>query len=307
MTSYNSQVKKHVVTAGARRRPRRSTKTAYKHVPHCEKPPHLVARRNARERRRVETVNNAFLRLRRHVPMETRNKRLSKVKTLRYAIEYIRQLTFMINEYDKQFGSPCINFGQTVSLEVVAYHQQRDRACSVHGMREEFTSNGSWCQFGWCTRMWHHFLITAVERFYSSAKIRYLVLVLCFLSPMQQQWQQRFAPKLTFLYWDHLHDKRSNVSATLVMLIRTYKAYSSTSWHARNLGTPMTRYGNHPCLFLYWFPMQRIIKSNIEGQWILKRALKSNIVSPWRFLLLQPCLGTQYKDKSHFTEPAMII
>lgn len=41
----------------------------YKHVPHRDKPPQLVARRNARERRRVQAVNSAFSRLRRVVPI----------------------------------------------------------------------------------------------------------------------------------------------------------------------------------------------------------------------------------------------
>lgn len=79
-------------------------KSSYRHVPHCQKPPHLVARRNARERRRVQAVNNAFLKLRRHVPFENKQKRLSKVKTLRSAIEYITHLQDMILEFDsKQF------------------------------------------------------------------------------------------------------------------------------------------------------------------------------------------------------------
>lgn len=42
----------------------------YKHVPHRDKPPQLVARRNARERRRVQAVNSAFSRLRKVVPIE---------------------------------------------------------------------------------------------------------------------------------------------------------------------------------------------------------------------------------------------
>ena len=38
-------------------------KSAYRHVPHSEKPAHLVAKRNARERRRVEAVNAAFVKV----------------------------------------------------------------------------------------------------------------------------------------------------------------------------------------------------------------------------------------------------
>lgn len=58
---------------------RSGRKGSYKHVPHGEKPPHLVARRNARERRRVQAVNGAFLKLRKHIPYGNKNKRLSKV------------------------------------------------------------------------------------------------------------------------------------------------------------------------------------------------------------------------------------
>ncbi|KAJ3657387.1 hypothetical protein Zmor_009195 [Zophobas morio] len=45
-------------------------KRGYKHVPHREKPAQVVARRNARERRRVQAVNSAFARLRKVVPVE---------------------------------------------------------------------------------------------------------------------------------------------------------------------------------------------------------------------------------------------
>ncbi|CAN7939079.1 unnamed protein product, partial [Ixodes hexagonus] len=82
-----------------------SPKSAYKHVPHREKPPHLVARRNARERRRVQAVNNAFSRLRKCVPIENRAKRLSKVKTLHKAIEYIQALQELLDDADRAVSS----------------------------------------------------------------------------------------------------------------------------------------------------------------------------------------------------------
>ncbi len=83
------------------KRPHRKSKSNYKHIPHREKAPHLVAKRNARERRRVQAVNSAFLCLRRHVPHENRHKRLSKVKTLRIAIDYINYLKRMIEGKDQ--------------------------------------------------------------------------------------------------------------------------------------------------------------------------------------------------------------
>lgn len=50
-----------------------------------------VARRNERERNRVRLVNHGFNALRQHVP-QTGQKKLSKVETLRSAVEYIREL-----------------------------------------------------------------------------------------------------------------------------------------------------------------------------------------------------------------------
>ncbi|EDW82169.2 uncharacterized protein Dwil_GK25272 [Drosophila willistoni] len=66
--------------------------------------PQAVARRNARERNRVKQVNNGFAALRERIPEEVSeafeaqgagrgaSKKLSKVETLRMAVEYIRSL-----------------------------------------------------------------------------------------------------------------------------------------------------------------------------------------------------------------------
>ncbi|XP_077494260.1 achaete-scute homolog 2-like isoform X2 [Amblyomma americanum] len=95
-----------------------SPRSAYKHVPHREKPPHLVARRNARERRRVQAVNNAFCRLRKCVPVENRAKRLSKVKTLHKAIEYIQALQKLVEEADNSLTPPSAPEGMCASSTV---------------------------------------------------------------------------------------------------------------------------------------------------------------------------------------------
>ena len=71
-------------------------RTAQSRLPAKLKEPAAVARRNARERRRVKMVNDGFLRLRRHVPTDPKNKKLSKVKTLRLAIEYIHHLQHLL-------------------------------------------------------------------------------------------------------------------------------------------------------------------------------------------------------------------
>ncbi|KAG9509204.1 Achaete-scute-like 4, partial [Fragariocoptes setiger] len=90
-------------------------KSSYKHIPHSQKPAHLVAKRNARERRRVQAVNQAFVRLRKSVPIENRNKRVSKVKTLLRAIEYIRSLERVL-EGNNDNPSADDHLAYTISL-----------------------------------------------------------------------------------------------------------------------------------------------------------------------------------------------
>lgn len=54
--------------------------------------PAFIQRRNERERHRVRCVNEGYARLREHLPHELDDKRLSKVETLRAAIDYINHL-----------------------------------------------------------------------------------------------------------------------------------------------------------------------------------------------------------------------
>ncbi|KAL2088944.1 hypothetical protein ACEWY4_015843 [Coilia grayii] len=62
--------------------------------------PIAVARRNERERNRVKQVNMGFQTLRQHVPNGAANKKMSKVETLRSAVEYIRALQHLLDEHD---------------------------------------------------------------------------------------------------------------------------------------------------------------------------------------------------------------
>ncbi|XP_065079875.1 achaete-scute complex protein T3-like [Ochlerotatus camptorhynchus] len=67
-----------------------------------------VQRRNARERNRVKQVNNGFANLRQHIPPTVvtalgnggrgASKKLSKVDTLRMAVEYIRSMQKMLDD-----------------------------------------------------------------------------------------------------------------------------------------------------------------------------------------------------------------
>ena len=54
-----------------------------------------ISRRNERERRRVRNVNNGFQELRKRIPQG--EKKMSKVETLRTAVQYIKDLQDMLN------------------------------------------------------------------------------------------------------------------------------------------------------------------------------------------------------------------
>lgn len=94
-----------VLLPAARRRRSSSARSTVK-----TKEPEVVARRNARERRRVKLVNDGFLRLRKHVPTDPKNKKLSKVKTLRSAIEYIRHLQQLLSQASKNSSLQLSDF-----------------------------------------------------------------------------------------------------------------------------------------------------------------------------------------------------
>lgn len=59
-----------------------------------------VRKRNERERERVRCVNEGYARLRRHLPINDCDKRISKVETLRYAIAYINYLEKLLSDSD---------------------------------------------------------------------------------------------------------------------------------------------------------------------------------------------------------------
>lgn len=100
-----------------------------------------VQRRNARERNRVKQVNNSFARLRQHIPQSIiadltkgggrgPHKKISKVDTLRIAVEYIRRLQDLVDDLN---GGPSV--GQTVSqlqlcLDESSSHSSGSSSCS---------------------------------------------------------------------------------------------------------------------------------------------------------------------------------
>ena len=64
--------------------------------------PTAVARRNERERNRVKHINGTFSTLRKHLPSGAKNKKMSKVETLRSAIRYINHLQQILAAQDEE-------------------------------------------------------------------------------------------------------------------------------------------------------------------------------------------------------------
>ncbi|CDW59653.1 transcription factor Ash2 [Trichuris trichiura] len=63
-------------------------------------------KRNERERHRVRCVNEGYERLRNHLPLRNKSKRISKVETLRLAIRYIKYLQDLLAENDRNIAPP---------------------------------------------------------------------------------------------------------------------------------------------------------------------------------------------------------
>lgn len=92
---------------------KKSTTRRSKHIPHHLRPQHIVERRNRRERLRVQDVNQAFYMLQQLLPFDSNSTanhhtkeqnptatttRISKVRTLRRAVDYIEALQKMLDE-----------------------------------------------------------------------------------------------------------------------------------------------------------------------------------------------------------------
>jgi len=100
---------------------------------------HVIDKRNARERKRVENVNDAFKRLRSHIPYENRKKRLSKVKTLQTAMRYINYLTDLLHTADH------VNEGDMTSAyvnEAVTSHSKYGCGQTTDDLANGLTSYG---------------------------------------------------------------------------------------------------------------------------------------------------------------------
>ncbi|XP_076314767.1 achaete-scute homolog 1-like [Tachypleus tridentatus] len=93
--------------------------------------PSVMARRNERERNRVRLVNRGFATLRQHVPGGATKKKMSKVETLRSAVEYIKRLQQLLTEDDENHTSPNIKHEAETMSVFHGYHEMQSPAPSI--------------------------------------------------------------------------------------------------------------------------------------------------------------------------------
>lgn len=95
--------------------------------------PLVMSKRNARERRRVKMINLGYETLRLHVPGGAENKKLSKVDTLRRAVEYIKYLQTVLDS-DEPCASP-----RNIKLESQSSYEEEVCSQSSEAMLDTIT------------------------------------------------------------------------------------------------------------------------------------------------------------------------
>ncbi|EFO14622.1 helix-loop-helix DNA-binding domain-containing protein [Loa loa] len=101
-----------------------------------ERPPFMVAKRNARERTRVHAVNQAFVALKFHLPaIRSNTKRVSKLKILRAAIDYIAALTDLLHSENADFSKLNVSsYSFDNTMNVSSRSRQENQVSSKDNM-----------------------------------------------------------------------------------------------------------------------------------------------------------------------------
>ena len=120
--------------------------------------PPKVARRNARERNRVKQVNCGFEMLRSHIPSAAKAKKMSKVDTLRHAVEYIQTMQKMLHEQHHQ--QQQMQLPETLHIQPPLTPTPSSRASSIPSpMTPHLLQNHSHHQ------QQHHFILPEVPTY----------------------------------------------------------------------------------------------------------------------------------------------
>ncbi|CAG7717607.1 unnamed protein product [Allacma fusca] len=106
-----------------------------------------MAKRNARERNRVKQVNLGFQSLRQHIPEGYRMKKMSKVDTLRCAVDYIRSMEHILEiTPTSSMGEDLMRDSSYQSYSSSDMNQHLDKICSMEDALDHsfssFSENG---------------------------------------------------------------------------------------------------------------------------------------------------------------------
>ncbi|CEF69087.1 Myc-type, basic helix-loop-helix (bHLH) domain-containing protein [Strongyloides ratti] len=137
----------------------RSRVTKNTNIDDGKKLPEQVERRNERERKRVRQVNLGFVRLGEHVPKwRTKNKKLSKVETLREAARYIKYLETLlksnenstnkdiqscIDENSLTYSSLSISSDNEYVIQSNSNNEQLQQSCFINYYDHQHSTNVS--------------------------------------------------------------------------------------------------------------------------------------------------------------------
>lgn len=90
-----------------------------------------TTRRNARERNRVRHINACFEILRQHIPHEKHNKKLSKVDTLKSAMNYIENLRQLLQSTSLSSSS------MTSTMTTINYSKEQSNIYIQRNFKQE--------------------------------------------------------------------------------------------------------------------------------------------------------------------------
>lgn len=115
---------------------------------------------NKKERRRTQSINQAFSELRRHIPDVPSDTKLSKIKTLRLAISYISHLMAILdNQSRANKPTECTTALDRASQGSIQPHNHQSSSSSMASMISNKAREHDNCRFGelrWQSNTNHH-------------------------------------------------------------------------------------------------------------------------------------------------------
>ena len=101
------------------------------HIPHSQRPQHLVQQRNERERGRANQLNEALSVLKCHLPDVYGDKKASKADILKTAVHYIGYLTTLLHQSEVHSPTHLEELAQSGASSCTMNNQRAFPDCSL--------------------------------------------------------------------------------------------------------------------------------------------------------------------------------